>query len=381
VPIASLVRRLVPLAALTLTLTHVPQVGAGAFTRANAPVRGGLLPTTPMGAPRAAHTATRLPDGRVLVVGGFTAEEGAAEGAEIYDSATGRFTPLPRMRTLRHSHTATALPSGNVLIVGGYAAGSTTIAAAELFDPATNSFIATGSMRTPRAGHVAVLLGDGKVLVAGGVGPDWRFLSSAELYDPATGTFTPAHDMTVARESHTAVRLRDGRVLIAGGHRGRHAEITLHASAEAYDPAMGRFSRVGDMHVRRHKHDAVVLADGRVLVTGGADERDSDGVYDTTEWFDPASGTFTPGPSMQRPRYKHHGSAVLLPNGVVLIAGGAAQAETFDPRTRSFAIVSGDARLSGQFSAAAPLAGGQVLITGGYGNGRGPQASAWLYRP
>lgn len=103
-------------------------------------------------------------------------------------------------------------------------------------------------------------------------GRGWSFLASAELYDP-TGAFASAKAMTVARESHAAVRLRDGRVLVVGGHRGRRADITLYASAETYDPTTDTFSRVGDMRIRRHKHDAVLLGDGRVLVTGGYGNR------------------------------------------------------------------------------------------------------------
>lgn len=354
---------------------------AGDSHGSEAPFAGILTATAAMSAARMAHTATALPDGRVLVAGGFTSEEGAARGAEVYEPDAGRFSPLPRMVTLRHSHTATLLPSGKVLIVGGYAAGTTPVPAAELFDPATSSFAPTGYLVAARAGHVAVLLGDGRVLIAGGVGPGWTFLSSVELYDPATGRFSPTGGMTVARESHAAVRLRDGRILIVGGHRGRRADITLYTSAEAYDPVTGTFRPVGDMRVRRHKHDAVALRDGRVLITGGADERDSEGVYDTTELFEPKTGTFRMGPAMMRPRYKHQGSSVLLPNGVVLIAGGAPQAETFDPTRGTFALVAGVARMAGQFSAVAPLSNGGVLVTGGYGNGGGPRASAWLYRP
>jgi hypothetical protein len=66
---------------------------------------------------------------------------------------------------------------------------------------------------------------------------------------------------------------------------------------------------------------------------------------------------------------------------VVLIAGGAPQSEIFDPRTQSFTMVPGTPRMAGQFSAAALLPNGGALITGGYGNGSGPRASAWLYRP
>lgn len=354
-------------------------------TRAPAPQRaftsGTLEPTTSMSAARAAHTATTLRDGRVLIVGGFTGEASVAQGAEIFDPATDRYSQLPRVLTLRHSHTATLLPNGKVLIAGGYADGSVTVAKAELFDPARNTFTATGSMLAPRAGHIAVQLGNGTVLIAGGVGPDWSFLASAELYDPATGVFSRTGDMTVARESHIAERLPDGRVLIAGGHRGRRAEMTVHASAETYDAASGTFTATGGRRVARHKHDAVLLRDGRVLITGGADKRDADGVYNTTELFNPAYSSFTMGPTMKQPRYKHNGSSLLLPNGDVLIAGGAPQAEVYHTRNHVFASVGGSARMAGQFSAAALLRDSRVLVTGGYGNGTGPRASAWVYRP
>lgn len=342
---------------------------------------GKLDAIAPMSVARAVHTATTLPDGRVLIVGGFTNESNAAQGAETFNGATGRYTQLPRMVTLRHSHTATLLPNGKVLIAGGYSGGASTTASAELFDPSTNSFAPTGSLVAARGGHVAVLLANGKVLIAGGIGPEWTFLSSAELYDPATGAFSPTGAMSVPRESHVAVRLHDGRALIVGGHSGRRPNITLYASAEAYDAATGTFRRVGDMRVRRHKHDAIVLRDGRVLVTGGSDERDSDGVYNSTELFDAKSGTFTSGPAMKLGRYKHNGSATLLPNGVVLQGGGAPQAETYNPSSNTFTLVDGTARMAGQFSATAPLSGGRVLITGGYGNGTGPREAAWMYRP
>lgn len=353
---------------------------AGAANAGKQPPNGLLATTAAMSAARAAHTATALSDGRVLVAGGFP-EKGSARGAEVYEADAGRFSPLPPMITTRHSHTATVLSDGKVLIAGGYGEETATLASVEVFDPASHSFASTGSLLAARSNHVAVPLENGKVLVAGGLGPGWTFLSSAELYDPARGRFSATGSMTVARESHVAVRLLDGRVLVVGGHRGRRADMTLHASAEIYDPASGVFNRAGDMRVRRHKHDAVLLPDGRVLITGGSDERDDRGVYDTSELFDPRTGAFTAGPPMKHGRYKHAGSSLLLPSGLVLIAGGAPQAETYDPRSRSFSLVAGEARMAGQFSAVAQLKTGGALITGGYGNGGGPRASAWLYRP
>lgn len=354
---------------------NVAEAGSG-----RRPSNGRLVPASAMSASRAAHTTTALPDGRVVVAGGF-AESGSPRGAEIYDVAGGRFSPLPPMITARHSHTATLLPDGRLLIAGGYGEGATMLAAAEVFDPATNSFSSTGSLLAARAGHVAVLLENGKVLIAGGLGPGWDFLSSGELYDPATGRFSSTGSMTVARESHVGVRLSDGRVLIVGGHGGRRADLTIHASAEIYDPATSRFTRVGDMRTRRHKHDAVLLPDGHVLVTAGSDERDDRGMYDSSELFDPRTATFATGPRMRLARHKHAGTSLVLPGGLVLIAGGAPQAEVYDPRSRTFALVAGETRMAGQFSAVAPLKDGGALITGGYGVGSGPRSSAWLYRP
>lgn len=364
-------------AGATLVLAVALSTAAGSALQRS----DGLLVAAPaMSANRAAHTATALHDGRVLVAGGFT-EKGSAKGAEVYASEAGRFSSLPPMVTTRHSHTATLLPDGKVLIAGGYGEGSTTLATAEVFDPATNTFVATGSLMAARSGHVALLLGTGKVLLTGGLGPGWTFLSSAELYDPATGRFSPTGRLTVARESHVAVGLQDGRVLIAGGHTGRRGTLTLLASAEIYEPATGAFSRANDMGVRRHKHDGVLLPSGQVLITGGTDERDDRGVYTSSELFHPRTEAFTPGPAMRLGRYKHAGSSLVLPSGLVLVAGGAPQAELYYPRSNAFALVPGEPRMAGQFSAVALLKTGGALITGGYGNGGGPRSAAWLYRP
>lgn len=352
----------------------------GAVLAVGATTTPRLAPTTAMGAGRAAHTATTMRDGRVLVAGGFT-EKGSPVGAEIFDARAGRFVQAMPMVETRHSHTATALPDGRVLIAGGYGAGATTLASTEIFDPQRGIFTPGGRLEDARAGHVAVALGDGTVLIAGGVGPDWTFLASAETLDPVSGRSRRIGAMTVARESHVAVSLRDGRVLVVGGHVGRRAAMVLHASAEIFDPFTRRFTRTGDMHVPRHKHDAVGLRDGRVLVTGGSDRRDSDGVYGSTEIFDPASGRFALGTTLARPRYKHAGSSLLLQDGRVLIAGGADRAEIYDPRSDVFALVDGQDRLPGLFSAAALLPSGRALVTGGYGPGRDPQPLAWVVSP
>lgn len=345
------------------------------------PGAGGLEPAGTMAGSRAAHTATALPDGRVLLAGGFAGDEGTAAGAEIYDPAAGTFSPAEPMRTPRYGHTATPLPGGRVLLAGGWGAGGEYLSSAELFDPASGTFAPAAELPGARAGHVAVALLDGRVLLVGGVGAGRTFLGTADLYDPAAAAFSSTGAMAVPRENHVAVRLADGRVLVAGGHSGRRPRVTVYDGAEIYDPVAGVFTATGGMGVRRHKHDAVLLPDGRVLVTGGSDERDGDGAYASAELYDAAAGTFSPAGAMSLPRYKHQGTSAVLPDGRVLVAGGAARAEVYDPRTGTFALVGGTARMAGQYSAAAPLGDGRVLVTGGYGEGQPPQSSAWIYRP
>lgn len=331
--------------------------------------------------PRAAHTATLLPDGRVLVAGGFTAEENTVSGVELFDPATNSFSRAAAMATPRQSHSATILENGDILFVGGYNAGGVHLASAEIYRAADHKFVPAGSLRQARAGQVAVRLNDGRVLITGGVGPGWEFLSSAEIFDPQSNTFSPAGPMQTPRESHAALRLNDGRVFVVGGHQGRRENLRIHAGAEIFDPAKGSFSSAGRMNIPRHKHDAVLLADGRVLITGGADERDDRGVYSSTEFFDPSSNTFRGGPHLQLPRYKHQGSSIPIPGGRIFIAGGAPQPEIFDPLRNSFALAAGSNNLTGQFSAAVLLKDGRVLVTGGYGARRGPQQQAWLFHP
>lgn len=326
---------------------------------------------------RAAHTSTLLPDGKVLIAGGFANGGSSLASAEVFDPAQEKFASTGNMNASRVGHSATLLPNGKVLIAGGY--NGDYLASAELYDPAARTFSPINAMHTGRSGHVAVLLSNGRVLLAGGVGSGWTFLKNAELYDPATNSFTATGDMLFGRESHTATLLTNGKVLIAGGHHGRRAAMTIYSSAEIYDPANGKFSATGDMTRIRHKHGAVALADGRVLIVGGADQRDGRPAYTSVEIYNPANGTFTAAGDMNSPRYKLQDTLVLLNNGMVLIAGGANRAEIFDPSQNRFSYVTGDMGASRQFATATRLRNGHVLITGGYNVENEVSAQAWLF--
>ena len=217
--------------------------------------------------------ATLLHNGKVLVVGGILDPQGTGPGgvsrsAQIYDPASGKFTSTGQMKTGRACFTATTLQDGRVLIAGGDDGGCSGadhwFASAEIYDPASGKFTPTGSMTTPRSNATATLLASGKVLIAGGYGGGQTDLSSAELYDPGSGKFTPTGSMSTARTLDTATLLRDGGVLVAGD-----------GTAELFDPATGRFTPTGHMLASTYNQAAVRLDDGRVLLVGGLGTADS----------------------------------------------------------------------------------------------------------
>ena len=335
-----------------------------------------------MTVPRATQTATKLDDGRILIVGGFgTDTDGDPGSTEFFDPTSRRFEAGPRLTSPRYGHSATRLADGRVLIADGFGPSNKVLDTAEIFDPRAGAFTATGRLRVARADHEAVLLDDERVVLIGGTADDFKFLASSELFDPRTGAFSPVGSMAVAREGMTATKLRDGSVLVIGGHIGRHEGRTIYASTEMYDPATGRFAAAGTLTIPRHKHDAVLLDDGRVLVIAGSDARDDLGLYDSAEIYDPASGVFAPVGRLDHPRYKFRFASVVLPDGRVLVAGGAAVPELFDPRTNGFTSIDGSLGRAPYFATATLLDDGGVVLTGGYSD-RGPASDgAWLIRP
>jgi len=222
------------------------------------------------GVPHAQHTATLLPDGRVLVVAGtreLTATAYGSDVCEIYNPTTNTWSWCSSLPRVRLAHTATLLASGKVLVAGGseYDGGATTLPAAE-FDPSTNTWTTRASPFAGRIKHQAFLLGSGSVLLVGGRPVnDGGTFNVGELYDPVTSTWS-ATSTTSGRTDATGAVLADGRVLIAGGYAGGAL-----ASSALYNPSAGTWSAGDPLVVRRHAAQAVRLNDGRVLIAGGFD--------------------------------------------------------------------------------------------------------------
>ena len=340
---------------------------------------GGFTPTGNLHEARGLHTATLLPNNKVLVAYGsnsssYTEAAGyvGLSSIEVYDAGAGTFTEIYGDDGLGiYGHTATLLQNGTVLLTGGFIndfwdyGPSTSSNGAGLYDSATGVLSGTGNMTASRGGHTATLLADGKVLIAGGADtdPTGTGLASAELYDPGTGTFTQTGSMAVGRYLHTATLLQSGKVLIVGGALTSTSDPV--ATAEVYDPATGIFTMTGAMKTAREQHTATLLADGRVLILGGTT---SAGVGDptaTAEVYDPSTGSFSVTGSMAEARTYH--TATLLPSGKVLVAGGGDEnstAEVYDPATGSFSITGG-MEIGRSGHTATLLPNGSVLVAGG----------------
>lgn len=362
---------------VSITSLLVAVFAASSNLSVSSPVEGTIQLVGRMRVARAAATATTIAGHRVLIVGGMTEGGGALREFEVFDASTNRVIASGQMDESRSGHSATKLPDGRVLILGGY--NGSYLKSAEIFDPRTARFAAAGSMNVGRSGHTATLLVDGTVLITGGVGDGWSFLASAEVYDPKTGRFTPMKPMSVARESHTATLLHDGRVLITGGHRDRRANIVVYANTEFYDPAKREFTAGPMLTTARHKHDAVGLADGRVLVVGGSDPRDQT-LFTSAEVYDPVVNRWNAVSPMRIGRFKLRDTAVRLRDGRILVAGGGRFAELFDPRTNSFRAVEGDFGQEYWFASTVLLDDGDALVLGGYDSSHRNSGGVWRFR-
>ena len=297
----------------------VSPTGVGSYPRSAQlynPATGTWSATGMLPEGREGHTATLLPNGRVIIVGGVNSV-GYLASAQLYNPATGTWSTTGSLGSTRSLHAAVLLPDGKVLVVGGENNLSVPVATAQIYDPATGSWTATGSLSHARRGHTATLLANGKVLVAGGASGTNSALT--ELYDPATALWSISGALVTSRAQHTATRLPGGKVLIAGGGFG---PTTTASNCELYDEATGAWSATSSLSGGRLYHSATLLENGKVMVTGGTARNGSD--TGTAALYDPAAGAWSLTGSLSNARNSH--STTLLADGKVLAAGGFTRA-------------------------------------------------------
>jgi len=378
-----------PAASPAQSSTVVPtaaSIATAAATPSAVPAQGTWHSTGTMAVARKLHTATLLPDGKVLVAGGVDSNDDtssrALASAELYDPHTGTWSATGSMIHPRAWATATLLPSGLVLVAGGLCPGSTTngcptvedpsgaIADAELYDPRTGKWTATGTMFSPRFEHTAVLLADGRVLVAGAeLAPD-RLIASTELYDPAAGRWRAAGDLFIPRWQQFAVALPDGGALVAGGYGA--TSPTAHGlsnSVELFNPGTGTWHTGPKLLVGRAQGGAAtLLQNGTVLIAGG--DGGGDHMLASAELYDPITGARTTG-AMSTTRVEFASAA--MPDGRLLVMGGfdvpgtgklLSSAEIYDPAAGAWFDAGSMASARFDFTATL-LEDGTVLVTGG----------------
>ena len=308
-------------------------VGADSYLATNSaqmydPATGDWSAINPMNYARAAHTATLLPNGNVLVAGGYLSVTNGNVASrppcsEIFVPSSGQWLVASNLNYPRDSHTATLLPNGTVLVAGGFPSSTN----AELFDPNTGAWTQTGSLKSPHFGATATLLPNGRVLVAGGYGANSP-TSITETYDPVSGIWTTNGFMTTSRNGHTATVLPGGKVLVAGGYNSSSVNLS---SAELYDPATGKWPPTGSMTNPHRSHHAILLPNGKVLVSGGNYLASPPYINPlSTELYDPVSGTWSLSGLLNMQRSGNAGA--LLTNGKFLVVGGTnnATAELYD---------------------------------------------------
>ena len=359
--------------------------------------------TEPLNKPRALFIAEPLPDRGVLVAGGQNAEFQSFSSAYTYDPspAAESWTKVGLMVAARTAPASAVLPDGRILVAGGYfhfdlggveAAPGISLAAyrdqppsaapraddadpgpigrglatAEIFDPTSGTWSSTGSLKYARYAAVAVALADGRILVAGsgssrnGVAVDDAAASNAEIYDPATGKFhltdplpgidrkaleaqgaphankVPEYDPELS-DVGSLVALDDGGAVLIGqtGYWSHEGDITR---SFRFDAASETWSEIGQTYVLVGEPTPVVLEtpgvrrltgamaatlpDGRVMVAGGAGA-DAGGTSDIVEAYDPVTDTWSPLPSM--PDARAGGAVVTLEDGSILLVGGRSE--------------------------------------------------------
>lgn len=252
-----------------------------------------------------------LDNGTALIAGGHDAQANDLATTELYDPATGQWSLGGQLNTSRRHSVVIKLSNGKVLDATGAHGppdGSRFLNSAEIYDPATGAWTPTASAPTRRESADGILMTGGRVMIVGGYSCCDTQNPETDLYDPNTATWISAGNRPHGGGGMALVNLPDGRVLSVGGSG------TQGALAEAliFDPTTNQWSATTTPQFARSGADATVLDDGTVLVAGGGPAE--------SELFNPQTSTWTVGPSLSTPR--SNGQMLELGTGDILMVGG-----------------------------------------------------------
>jgi hypothetical protein len=285
-----------------------------------------------MTTPRSDHTATLLPDGTVLITGGLATASGQAlNTAEIYNPKTNTFTPLAApMTTPRASHTATLLPDGTVLLYGGFTAHSAdtpNLASplAERYDPATQTFSvvpfasSSSSSYYPRYEHAACLYDSTTFFISGGATSSDNILFDVRYFSINSGfSLEGAVPLLTNTYAHTMTKVIDGLFVIIGyAFTPDGSSYTLCITLPDGNPISAA------MRIPRYNHAATLVSDGLIFICGGSQLSASgtEQVLSATEFYASTPSSFYKSAlTLQTPRTSH--TLTQLPDGRLLVLGG-----------------------------------------------------------
>jgi len=270
--------------------------------------------------------AALLPDGRVLVAGGYDSKGLGIylDSADLFDPKTGTFSPLgATMSVGRYAPSVASLPDGRVLVAGGYQ-GSQDVASAQVFDPKSGTFSDVGSLGSARDSAFAAPLPDGRVLIGGGYS-NGDTLDSTEIFNPQTNSFSPGPGMPVHTYGTAAAVISGGKILLAGGYNGSDDL----ASSFVFDPSNSTFTPVISLPVPSYAPAGASLPQGRALIVGGEDGNVIDETT-TALIFEPATSSLSTSGISGLIHKREEAAAVELNDGRVLVAGGWADDHSID---------------------------------------------------
>jgi hypothetical protein len=268
-----------------------------------------------------------LADGRTLVAGGYTSDGVGIKDANMFNPATSAWSRVADMAYARWYPTTNILPDGRVIVFGGQIQPGLMADIPEIYDPVADSWTALNSARLNVGEYPnSYLLPDGRLFIV--AAPDAR----SRTLDIATQQWAQLGEAPVATGS--SVMYRPGKILATGGGTNNADPVISGAAVIDMTAASPAWRSVAPMGYTRFQHNLVMLPDGKVLAVGGATKYSlvsTEGVRQAEIW-DPATESWSPAGTMRDLRM-YHSTALLLPDGRVLVGGGGRIAPAVDYQT------------------------------------------------
>mmetsp|Transcript_141573 Transcript_141573/g.394598 ORF Transcript_141573/g.394598 Transcript_141573/m.394598 type:complete len:404 (-) Transcript_141573:94-1305(-) len=229
---------------------------------------------------------------QLYAVGGRDQQQDPLDIVEMFDTWHGRWVTCPRMLARRAGCAAAPLPDGRLMVVGGYDEKGIVdglLATCEVFDPVRQAW-STDRARLERArwGHGCAPL-RGLIYTVGGCSlrpgapareAHMETLRSCEAYDPESGTWAASADLHVARAGARVVALSDRHLAVVGGCDDVFGRAELLPSVELFDGQAGRWSILDlQLSTPRTTAAAAALDERQILIVGGAPSLASAEVY------------------------------------------------------------------------------------------------------